>query len=366
MLDCSEIMKRTIVITGAAGYVGEMLCEQFAAREDVRRIIAVDKAAETGTLQKLSKVVYLQANLAAEGWQSQVAQYEPEVVVHAAWQIREMYGRAEEQWRWNIGGSDNVFDFSLHYPSVKTLIFFSTAAVYSARASNSLEHLFAEDESPREDAYSYSREKRVSEEHLREKYMAQERAGAHVPAVVVLRPSAITGPRGRFQRIRFGLQSALQGNLKKSVLDRFVTALTALMPAPPRMVRQFIHEDDVTDIVAHWSFADHGPIYETFNITPNDYLTGRDIARVVNKRVLPLWPWMVRFAFGFFWYVTRGKIATAPGSWRFYCYPLLLDGRKITKFGYHYQYSSAEAFTYTDGRYETYVPEAARRRKTSV
>ena len=36
-------MKHTLFITGGAGYVGAMLCDQFARRDDVERIITLDK-----------------------------------------------------------------------------------------------------------------------------------------------------------------------------------------------------------------------------------------------------------------------------------------------------------------------------------
>lgn len=355
--------KKTIFITGGAGYVGEMLCEQFGKRDDVRQIITLDKEPQTEYSKKLPKVTYIQHNLADDGWQEEVATYEPDVVIHTAWQIRAMYGEGDEQWRWNVDGSDKVFDFALQQPSVEKLIYFSTASSYSARKDNRFEHLFTEEEGFRDDDYIYAKEKKVSEEHLKAKFDQAKKEGKRVPQVTVVRPAAITGPRGRFMRIRFGLQSALQGNLKGGFLNRLITLLTSYVPATKGWVRQFIHEDDVSDLVMQFTFTDMPWEYNVFNIVPvSEPVYASDMANAVGKKILPIKPWMARLAFFCFWHGSRGKVPTCPGSWRFYSYPIVMSGKKLAQV-YQCRYTSKDAFQYTDGRYEDWVPEESKRPK---
>ena len=206
--------EKTIFITGGAGYIGEMLCDQLSRRADVKSIIALDKEPQSDYSKSIPKLTYLQHNMADDGWQAVVAAHQPDTVIHTAWQIRAMYGQAAEQWRWNVEGSDKVFDFAFEHKCVQKLIYFSTASSYSARADNRFDHHFTEDEGFRDDEYLYAKEKKVTEAHLRKKY---EAAGRDDVSVVVVRPAAITGPRGRYMRIRFGLQSALQGDRKSVV-----------------------------------------------------------------------------------------------------------------------------------------------------
>ena len=71
---------------------------------------------------------------------------------------------------------------------------------------------------------------------------------------------------------------------------------------------------------------------------------------------------LARLAFFCFWPGTRGKVPTCPGSWRFYSYPLLMSGKKL-KGVYECKYTSKDAFQYTDGRYEDWVPETQKRPK---
>jgi len=354
-------MKHTVLITGAAGYIGAMLVEKFARRDDVERIIGLDKEPMLEHFCTEPKLTYLQVNTADE-WEEQVRAYHPTIVIHTAWQIREMYGAQDIEWKWNIGGSDKVFDFTLREPSVERLIYFSTVASYGAFPDNSIEHRFTEDEPFRKTDYLYAEEKRISEEHLKEKYGKSDK---HV-SVSVVRPAAITGPRGRFMRVRFGLQSALAGQLTDSFVYRLVSAMVAFVPVTPKWLRQFIHEDDVVNIVDRLSCGEKVSGYEVFNICPSGAVVhGVDMAKAVGKRQLPIYPWMVRIAFFVFWHLTRGEIPTSRGAWKSYSYPIAVNGSKVTReLGYIYRCSGLDAFQYTDGEYESYVPEKLRRHRS--
>lgn len=350
----------TILITGAAGYVGAMLVEQFAKRADVERIIGIDKEPMPDNFKNEPKLVYLHLNTADE-WEEQAREYHPDIVIHTAWQIREMYGDQATEWKWNVDGSDKVFVFAFTEKSVERLVYFSTVSSYGAFPDNSLEHRYTEDEPFRKSEYLYAEEKRIVEERLQEQYKKSDK---HVD-VSIVRPAAITGPRGRYMRIRFGLQSALSGQLKDSFIYRVISAMVAFVPVTPKWLRQFIHEDDVVGIIDRLSFGDKVEGYEVFNICPpGPVVLGADMARAVGKRQLPIYPWMVRIAFFFFWHLTRGKVPTGRGAWRGYSYPIAVDGSKVTeKLGYTYRYAGPDAFQYTDGEYEQYVPENLRRHR---
>lgn len=356
-------MKHTILITGAAGYVGAMLVEQFAKRDDVERIIGIDKEPMPDDFRDEPKLVYLHMNIADE-WEGEVRAYHPDIVIHTAWQIREMYGDQATEWKWNVGGSDKVFDFAFAEPSVERLVYFSTVSSYGAFPSNTLEHRYTEDEPFRESEYLYAEEKRFVEEHLKEKY---EKSDKHV-AVAIVRPAAITGPRGRYMRIRFGLQSALAGQLKDSFVYRVISAMVSFVPVTPKWLRQFIHEDDVTGIIERLAFGEKAGAYEVFNICPpGPVVLGPDMAKAVGKRQVLVYPWMVRIPFFVFWHLTRGKIPTGRGAWRGYSYPIAVDGSKVTReLGYTYRYSGPDAFRYTDGVYEKFVPENLRRHPSTA
>lgn len=357
------MQKHTVFITGTSGYVGAMLARRFADREDVERVVGLDKEPISDLVEGHPKVVHLQMNT-ADDWETAVGEYRPDIIIHAAWQIREMYGEQDVEWRWNIDGSDKIFDFAFSAPGVERLVYFSTVASYGAFADNTIEHRYTEDEPFRVSEYRYAEEKRVAEERLRSKYLAAKGRGSKV-VVSIVRPAAITGPRGRFMRIRFGLQSALSGQLKDSFAYRLVSKLVSFVPVTKKWCRQFIHEDDVVGIVEGLSFGAVKHEYEAFNICPpGPVVRGSDMARAVGKRTIPVHPYLIRVAFFFMWHLTRGKIPTGRGAWRGYSYPIAVDGSKLTKmYGYQYKYQSYDAFYYTSGLYEPYVPEPMRRTK---
>lgn len=362
--------KHTLFITGGAGYVGAMLIDIFSKRENVARIIAIDKEPLPEWIKDAPNLTYIVANTADDTWQKQVADAQPDIVIHTAWQIREMYGKKPLQWKWNITGSDKVFDFAFSTPSVKKLIHFSTVASYGAYPTNTIEHRFIEAEGFRKTDYLYAEEKRICEEHLKEKYesaknsaqkSAQNNSAAirRLPQVVIIRPAAITGPRGRYMRIRFGLQAALSGQLKESFIHRIISAMVSFVPVTPKWCRQFIHEDDIADIAASLSFSQLKSDYEAFNACPpGPVVLGKDMSAAVGKRMFTVLPWMVRIVFFFAWNLTRGRVPTSKGGWKSYSYPIAVDGSKLTRmYGYQYKWQPKEAFVKKEGRYAKYVKQ---------
>ncbi len=355
--------QHTLFITGAAGYVGGMLCDQFSKRDDVVKIIALDKDPMPELLRGNPKVRWVQANCADSTWQAAVEAEKPDVVIHPAWQIREMYGEKKKQWRWNVDGSIAVFEFAFSHNFVKKLIYFSTVSSYGAEPTNTLDQRFFESDPFRENVYLYGVEKRVVEERLKDMFASRKERGSPLPQVFILRPAAITGPRGRFMmKERFGLQAALSGKLSTSFIHRLISLMVSFVPAPPLWLRQFIHEDDVADIVDLISFKGLDGEYEVFNICPPGApVLAKDMAKAVGKRVLPVPPFLVRIAFFLFWHLTRGRVPTSRGGWKFYSFPVAVDGSRITKrYGFTYRCASLDAFRKTAGRYESAVPDAER------
>ncbi len=357
------MIRHTILITGAAGYVGAALIQKLAKREDVERIVALDKEPLPELIAGEKKLIYIQKNT-ADAWEEEAAKYHPDIVIHAAWQIREMYGNKKTQWKWNIDGSDKLFNFAFEHVSVKRLVHFSTVASYGARANNSIEHRFREEEGFRESDYLYAEEKRIVEVHLEEKYAAAKKQGSEVQ-VAIVRPAAITGPRGRFARIRFGLQAALSGQLKENFIHRLISFMVSFVPITKNWCRQFIHEDDVVDIVELLAFAELKSDYEVFNICPpGEVVRGVDMAKAVGKRAVYVHPQLIRLVFFWMWHLSRGRVPTSRGGWKSYSYPIAVDGSKLTRmYGFAYKYPSLDAFYYTSGRYESVVPEELRRTK---
>ena len=156
-------MRHIILITGAAGYIGAMLVERFAKRGDIERIIGIDKEPMPENFKSIAKLAYLRLNT-ADDWEGQAHAYYPTIVIHTAWQIREMYGAQDVEWKWNIGGSGKVFDFALGEPSVKRLVHFSTVASYGSFPDNSTDHRYTENEPFRKTDYRYAEEKRIVEQ----------------------------------------------------------------------------------------------------------------------------------------------------------------------------------------------------------
>jgi nucleoside-diphosphate-sugar epimerase len=367
-------MKKNVLITGCSGYVGAMLVDQLLKNNEVGVVVGIDKMAleelvmdESNLKLREEKLVFINKNLGDKSWMGEAIHKLSkkleqnngsenktfDIVIHTAWQIREMYGQKNLQWEWNVGGSDNVFDF-VFQNKIKKLVHFSTVASYGAYPENTINHHYKEDERFRKTDYLYAEEKRITEEHLEERYRNAIKNN-YDGQVVIIRPAAISGPRGRFGRIRFGLQSALSGTLKgeKSIAYTIVGAMTRFTPVTEKWLRQFVHEDDIVDLVIKCAINKMPKNYEAFNVCPlGESVMGEDMARAVGKKPIRLNPLFIRFVFFWMWHLSHGKIPTSRGSWKSYSYPIAVDGSRIAQvFDYKYKASCLDAFTKNEGRY---------------
>lgn len=344
-------MSHRVLITGAAGYLGGMLCDQLSKRADVEAIIGLDKNDMPPALRSMQKLQWIKANT-VDAWEAAAAAQKPDIVFHAAWQIREMYGRRALQWQWNVTGADKVFDFAFATPLVKRLIHFSSVASYAAAAANTIEHRFKEEEGLRESDFLYAEEKRAAEQSLELKFAQSRERGCNV-SVVVLRPAALTGPRGRARTGGLRLQTALAGQSKDNAIHRLVSLLVSVLPVTEKWSRQFLHEDDIVDIATMMAFDELKAPYVVLNACPpGEVMRGEDMARVFGKKMLRIHPQLIRLAFFVLWHGTRGRIPSSRGSWKAYAYPIVVDGTKLTeRYGYRYRMDTLDAFTKNVGRY---------------
>ena len=165
-------MKKNILITGCSGYVGGMLSDILLNSADVGMVIGIDKD-DIDPLVKShknkDKFIFIHRNLADKAWMDEMKKFNIDIVIHTAWQIREMYGKKSLQWAWNVDGSDNVFDF-VFKNNISKLVYFSTVSSYGAFSTNTIDHFYKEEEAFKKTDYLYTEEKRIVEEHLVDKY----------------------------------------------------------------------------------------------------------------------------------------------------------------------------------------------------
>ena len=331
----------TVFVTGSAGYIGTLLVERLLKRDDIGKIVCLDKK-EVSTITD-PKVVFISANLCeSEKWMPLVSEYKPNIVIHTAWQIREMRFKSALQRDWNITGTKNVFDFCFKNEFVTTLVHYSTVASYGAFATNTFEDIFSEDDPLRMCGYKYADEKTEVETMLAG-YVSENKTEKNI---FVIRPASITGPSIKKVKTDFNLQSILRGSAKKSPVMNFIGKLFSVFLATKGWVRQFVHEDDVISITELLAFQPEGNRYEVVNASPLGTPTyAPDMARLVSKKLVIVPAFVIRLIFFILWNISLGKVPTSPGGWKSFSYPILVDGKKVeNEFGHRYQYNSEQAF----------------------
>ncbi|OGF62515.1 hypothetical protein A2926_02135 [Candidatus Giovannonibacteria bacterium RIFCSPLOWO2_01_FULL_44_40] len=344
-----------VFITGTSGYIGGMLVDRFLEDGVAEKIVALDMkpppdGKKPGFLEVSKpgfeesggffppggKVSFITHNLGDPGWEEKVLVHGvPDVVIHCAYVIREGYGKKRIwQIKSNIAAAERVFDF-VFKNKIQRLIHFSTVASYGALLTNSTARKFREDDPFLESRYLYGVDKKVIEDKLKTAF----NVSSFKPQVLVVRPCAVTGPRGQFMFKRFGLLQMVKYGFP-------IVPITGLDSA-----RQYVHEDDVWEAIRMMARGTIGGNYEVFNLAPPDFLLLKDMARDIGKASIRVPVFLGKLAFGAMWHLSRGRIPTVPAGINSYTYPIIADGSKITRFGFKYQYSAREALKADCGYY---------------
>lgn len=326
-----------ILIFGAAGYVGRMICDLFCASPDVREIIAIDMKPMPDILKRKKKITWIEADLFDNSWRERIKDTEPDIAIHAAWDLDK---NADEPK--NIDVSEKIFEYCFNTPSIKKIIYLSSILPYGAVPENNKDRRFEEGEMLRENEYPYAVKRKEAEALLARLYSASNRT----KSVFVLRLGMVYGPMG-----------VLLGVTHEPLLNA-IRALPFIIDGGNDYGLQYVHEDDLIDLLAVLVF-NRVPFkgYEVFNVAAEDILSVDELATFMKKSILKM-PVLFIQLFLVLFGSKYSKEASKKGIWKYLCYPFFVDGSKLAKkLKFELLYSTKEALRGESGRYAHLVPK---------
>ncbi|PUE55327.1 SDR family oxidoreductase [Limnohabitans parvus] len=305
-----------VLVTGAAGFLGQGLIGALAQGRLCEAVIAVD-VRELPAAQQLPGITWVRQDVRDPALANTIAAHHIDTVVHLASIVTpgKDSNRAFE-YSVDVGGTHNVLQACVQH-GVRHIVVSSSGAAYGYHADNA--PWLTEDMPLRgNDSFAYSQHKRLVEEML-----AQYRQSHPQLAQTVLRIGTILG-------------------------DRVDNQITALFEKPRLLAIQgsdspfvFIWDEDVTGAILH---ALSGQAQSgCFNLAGDGALTIFDIAQKLNKPPLVLPAWLLKSAL---WLGSRlGVSRYGPEQLDFLRYrPVLLNTALKTRFGYTPAKTSAAAF----------------------
>jgi UDP-glucose 4-epimerase len=305
---------RSVLVTGAGGYLGRQLVEALAA-EGVGTIVAVD-VREEPVEDRVLGVVYRALDVRDPGIVDLLRKHAVDAVVHLAAVVNPGKGSSREVARSiDVLGTENVLQACLG-AGVGQLVVTSSGAAYGYHADNPVP--LSEDDALRGNPeFAYADHKRQVEELL-------ARARAEHPDLrqLVFRPGAILGDTTRNQ-------------ITDLFEKRFVLGIAG-SDAP----FTFVWDRDVVACLVKGVLDGASGI---FNLAGDGMTTMPDIARRLGKRYVPLPAWLIRGALAVLHPLRLSQYG--PEQVDFLRYRPVLSNRRLKEgFGYVPQLTSTEVF----------------------
>ncbi len=300
-----------ILITGAAGMVGRALLDELDAHE----VFATDLH-QPDTLPE--NVTFMRMDVTTEEPIRVITEVKPEVIIHLASIVTPPPNMGREAaYAVDVEGTRKVLNAAIAN-RVRRLVVTSSGAAYGYHADNNVP-LRESDPLRGNPEFPYSDHKRLVEEML-----AEARKDEPELEQVILRVGTVLGE---------GTENQITALFRKE-------RLLAVSGSESPFV--FIWTRDLARILKH--AATYGPA-GIFNVAGDGSLGVTDLAKVLNKPVLRVPPWVLKAALA----IARplGLSRYGPEQVRFLQYrPVLANDALKSEFGYTPEKTSAEVFDF--------------------
>lgn len=290
----------SVLVTGAAGYVGRMTVDALVARRDeLTRIVALD-VGEVPEDERHEGVEYVVGDVTMGGLEELMHSRAIDTVVHLASIVRVPRGTsADFAYRVDVEGSRNVVNACVT-SGVNELVVTTSGAAYGYHRDNP-EWLDEGDALRGNESFPYAWHKRLVEEML-----AESRRDHPELAQLVLRPGTIVG-----EGTRSPVTDAFEGPLILGVWGS-------------RSPFVFVWDRDVVAVILLGVFDRCTGVY---NLAGDGFLTMREIARRLHKPYVALPASAIRFALRTL--NALGRIARGPEQVDFLRYRPVLSNRRL-------------------------------------
>lgn len=320
----------TIAITGVGGLIGHRLVDALSTRDDVTRLIGIDRIVPEGTTS--AKLVVRCADVRDPDLASTLAT--ADVLVHLAFRIDPMHD--EQAMRSiNVDGTRNVLT-AAREAGIEHVVYLSSAVAYGAHPDNPMP--LTEDSPIRgTPELSYAEHKR-DVEHWLEEWITD--AG---PTVTVLRPAIVLGP---------GVDNVISRMLESP-------RITLVKGHKPPL--QFVHLDDLVAAIVH--AIDHR-LVGAYNVSAEGWLSLDEVTAIVGRRTVEVPEEVAYSSAERLWKLGIGE--QPPGLVRHVMYPFVLDPARLIATGWQPTISNRDALDEFAAEHRSYLAVAGVRTTKTV
>ncbi|MFT3788726.1 MAG: dTDP-glucose 4,6-dehydratase [Tepidisphaeraceae bacterium] len=272
---------RTLLVTGAAGFIGSNFVRLLAKRKEPVRIVAFDKLTYAGNLANLTDLLsdsieFVRGDICnAELVSHVVDEFEVTEIVHFAAEShvdRSILGSGPFV-QTNVVGTQVLLDI-LKAKKLEKFLYVSTDEVYGTLPENDPKALFTE-ETPLQPNSPYSASKAAGDCLVRSYFHT-----FHLP-VLTTRCSNNYGPY----------------HFPEKLIPLFVTNLIEDKQVPlygdGLNIRDWLYVEDHCDAI--WTVLTKGKIGEAYNVGGNNEMTNRQITEIVLREMNKPWDKYVKY-----------------------------------------------------------------------